>query len=78
MDPAQFKTLVLSCTHVEEKGGPRKYDEESFAQRVIASASKGGGEIKQEVAATMVNELVSRAILSSLRLFLHHISYHYF
>ena len=58
MDPAQFKTLVLACTYVEEgKGGPRRYDEESFAQRVIASATKGG-DLKQEVAASMINDLV--------------------
>lgn len=58
MDPAQFKTLVLSCTKPDEKGGARKYDEESFAQRVIAAATKGGGELKQEVAASMVKDLV--------------------
>lgn len=58
MDPAQFKSLVLACTEREEKGGARKYDEESFAQRVITSSTVKGGELKQEVAVSMVNDLV--------------------
>lgn len=69
MDAEQFKTIVLNCTQPKEKGGTRKYDEESFAQRVISSSfppsssssqnsSSSAATMKLDVAAKMIHDLV--------------------
>lgn len=65
MDAEQFKTIVLNCTQPKEKGGTRKYDEESFAQRVISSSfppssssQNSSSSMKLDVAAKMIHDLV--------------------
>jgi hypothetical protein len=59
MDNQQFQLLVLACTQPEGTTSSRKYDEESFAQRVIAEAMKDcGGSMRLDVAASMVHDLV--------------------
>lgn len=65
MDAEQFQKIVLKCTEPKEKSGTRKYDEESFAQRVISSSSSStpSNNMKLDVAANMIHDLVCSLLL---------------